>query len=117
MRRQRSGEALVPRGARRVEPDDHDRLVLAVVLGGDGVEGGDSGGVPDVGGGEVDDDVVGVVGVLELGVEVVAGGEEQLAGDPVDGGGGAVAVGDELAVGLGQVRALASRRSSPAFSC
>ena len=36
--------------------------------------------------GEVDDDVVGVVGVLELRVEVVAGGEEQLAGDAVDGG-------------------------------
>ena len=74
-----------------VEPDDLDGLALALVLGGDGVEGGDGGGVPDVGVGEVDDDVVGVVGVVELGVEVVAGGEEQLAGDPVDGGGGAVA--------------------------
>ena len=74
----------MPLGAGVVEPDDLDGLALALVLGGDRVERGDGGGVPDVGVGQVDDDPVGVLGVLELGVEVVAGGEEQLAGDAVD---------------------------------
>ena len=85
------------------EPDDLDGLALALVLGGDGVERGDRGRVPDVRRRQVDDDAVGVVGILELGVEVVAGGEEELAGDGVDRGDVAVGVLDELAVGLGEV--------------
>lgn len=37
-----------------------------------------------MGGGEVDDDLVGVGGVVEPADEVVGGGEEQFAGDGVD---------------------------------
>ncbi|MGB7980006.1 MAG: hypothetical protein WCF36_04350 [Candidatus Nanopelagicales bacterium] len=83
-----SGEALV------VESDDAYVLALVVVLGGDGVEGGDGGCVPDVGLGQVDDHVLGVADVVELVDEVVAGGEAQLAEDAVDAG---------VVVGVGDV--------------
>src|SRR5690606_35409842 len=62
---------------------------------------GDGGGVPDVGAGEGDDDVVGVVLVVELVDEVVGGGEEQLAGDRVD---DLLAVRVDHAGDIGQVR-------------
>src|SRR4051794_11570014 len=83
-------QAAVSFGAGVVEADDLRGLALALVLGGDGVECGDGGGVPNVGVGEVNDDLVGVVGVLELGVQVVAGGEEQFTGHSIDRGGVAV---------------------------
>jgi len=53
--------------------------------------------------GQVDDDALRVLGVLELRVQVVAGGEEQLTGDGVDRGHRPVCALDELAVGVGEV--------------
>ncbi len=69
-----------------VHAGEGDGLAEVFVLGVDGVERGDGGCVPDVGACQVDDDAVGVVGVFELGGEVVAGGEEQFSVDGVAGG-------------------------------
>src|SRR5690606_33792213 len=80
-------------GARLVQADDLDGLPAARVLRLDGVQGGDGRGVPDVRGGKVDDDPVGVGRVVEAADEVVGGREEQLARHPVDDR-GAVGVGD-----------------------
>src|SRR5690606_15067587 len=66
-------------GARLVQADDLDGLPAARVLRLDGVQGGDGRGVPDVRGGKVDDDPVGVGRVVEAADEVVGGREEQLA--------------------------------------
>src|SRR5690606_41150896 len=60
-----AAEGVVHAGAVPVEADDLDLLAAFLVLGGDGVEGGNGGGVPDVGVGEVDDHVVGITGVVE----------------------------------------------------
>src|SRR5680860_1805938 len=75
---------VVPLRAGVVEADDLDGLALAAVLGRDRVQGGDGGGVPDVGVGQVDDDVRRGAGIVELVDEVVAGGEEQLTVDGID---------------------------------
>src|SRR5690349_11735572 len=82
--REVAGKRRVPEPARLVHADDRRRLPPRRVFGGDGVECGDGGGVPDGGFGQVDHDVVGVVGVVELEDEVVAGGEEELAVHSVD---------------------------------
>ncbi len=62
-----AAEALVPGGAHGVETAEGDVLAAGGVLGLDGVEGGDGRGVPDVGAAEVDDDLLRVAGVVELG--------------------------------------------------
>lgn len=79
-----AGESAVEVGTRVVQADDLHVLATLGVLRPDGVQRGDGGGVPDVGGGQVDDDLVGVACVVEPADEVVGGGEEQLAGDGVD---------------------------------
>ena len=80
-----AAEAFAHEGAGVVEADDLHVFAVVVVFLGDGVQRGDGGGVPEVGGVHVDDDVFGVQGVFELGVEVVGGGEEQFAVDHVRG--------------------------------
>src|SRR5699024_2938637 len=99
-----AAQPVVPLGARGVQPGDLDDLALALVLGADRVQGSHGRGVPDVGVAEVDPDVLGIVRVVELGVQVVARGEEELAGDPVDRGDDAPFVLDQLTMGLGEVR-------------
>jgi hypothetical protein len=82
---QLAGQGAVHASAGLVEADDLNRLAAGGVLGLHGVQRGDAGGVPDVRVGQVDDDVVGIAGVVEPGDQVVAGGEEQLPGDGVQG--------------------------------
>ena len=76
----------MPLGAVVVHADDGHRLALRCVLGGDRIQRGDGGGVPDVRVAHVDDDVGGVAHVVELVHQVIAGGEEQLSPDRVDAG-------------------------------
>jgi hypothetical protein len=72
-----AGEFAVEVGAGVVQADDLDGLATLDVLVLDCVQRGDRGGVPNVRGGQVDDDPVGVTCVVELADEVVGGGEEQ----------------------------------------
>ncbi len=62
-----------------VEADYLDLLTLSPVFGGDGVESGDTGGIPDVRFGHVDHHPVRITDVVELVDKVVARGEEQFA--------------------------------------
>jgi hypothetical protein len=57
---QGAGEALVSIQTGLVWPDDLDPLAFSLVLGLDGIQGGDGGGVPDVRVGHVDDHEVGI---------------------------------------------------------
>lgn len=74
-----SGHAGAHRAACDIQAADVDGFAVVAVLEGDGIQCGDCGGVPEVGVGEVNDHVVGVFGVVEQGVEVIGGGEEQFA--------------------------------------
>lgn len=85
----------------RIETEDLDMLATGYVAGGDCVECGDGRSVPDVGVRQVDDHPIGVVVVIEVVSEVVGGGKEQVAHDPVH---PIVAVGAEHALEGGEVR-------------
>ena len=58
-----AGKALVPLLAGVVETDDGDVLALGLVLGMDGVQRSDRGGIPDMRLRQVSDDVLGVADV------------------------------------------------------
>ncbi|GGQ08527.1 hypothetical protein GCM10010266_34760 [Streptomyces griseomycini] len=81
-----AAELVVEADAGIVQTRDLDGPAPLGVRGPGGVQGGDGGGVPDAGGGQADDDLAGVGGVVEPADEAVGGGEEQLSGDPVDHG-------------------------------
>ncbi|VXB30052.1 hypothetical protein PLANTIT3_30201 [Plantibacter sp. T3] len=85
-----AGELSVERRAAFVESGEHDPLAVCGVLLLHGVEDGDARGVPDLRGGEVDDDFRRIGGVVELLDQVVATAEEQGADDAVADGGGVV---------------------------
>src|SRR3546814_14351140 len=71
-----SAQPVVSLRAVVVHTSDGDRLAFGGVLGGDGVEGGNGGGIPDVRAAHVDDDVVWVACVVALVGQAVAGGED-----------------------------------------
>ncbi|MET0873059.1 MAG: hypothetical protein ABWX89_12080 [Paeniglutamicibacter terrestris] len=62
--------------ARGVQPDDVDVFSVLLASFGDGVIGGDGGGIPQVGGVQVGDNAVEVFNIVELGVAVVRECEE-----------------------------------------
>src|SRR5688500_16691061 len=61
-----AGEAFAHEDAGLVQPDDLHCLAAVVVLLGDRIQDGDRGGVPEVGGVHVDDDVLRVQRIVEL---------------------------------------------------
>ena len=73
-------ESAVEVGSRLVHPLKDDALAALLVLRHDGIQCRDSRGIPDVRVGHVDDNTVGIVGVLELGGQVAMG---ELMQDPV----------------------------------
>src|SRR5699024_8208341 len=70
-----------------VQSSDLDVLAVVAVLLLHRVQRRNGRGVPQVGPGQVDDNVLGVLGVLELGVQIVGGGPEELTVDRVSGHG------------------------------
>lgn len=94
-------QRLVEPVAAVIEAGDRQLDTVAVVMGLDRVQGGDRRGVPQMGAGEVDDDLGGIVGVAERFDQLLVGGEEHLAGDRVDAG---RSVGVDDAIDFDQMR-------------